>query len=159
MEKAIKWSYWSEKEVEELLGLVREDNVLGTLDGKPKRNNVVYPLGRGSRRNPKFYDGIFLKYLILRAIRKHNRYAVDCFYFEQVLSGHLDKMYCLRLHSPQYENICGLYFYVLQRHRQQRGTLRRKGACFGMCGVSRWHNSKNDFFDIRRFSWKNAFVF
>jgi len=37
-----KRSFWSDAEVTELLGLVKENNMLSELDGKTKRNNLVY---------------------------------------------------------------------------------------------------------------------
>jgi len=37
-----KRSFWSDAEVTELLGLVKENNILSKLDGKTKRNNLVY---------------------------------------------------------------------------------------------------------------------
>jgi len=37
-----KRSFWSDAEVTELLGLVKKNNMLSELDGKIKRNNLVY---------------------------------------------------------------------------------------------------------------------
>ncbi|XP_070851601.1 zinc finger and SCAN domain-containing protein 29-like [Drosophila suzukii] len=37
-----KRSFWSDAEVTELLGLVKENNILSKLDRKTKRNNLVY---------------------------------------------------------------------------------------------------------------------
>jgi len=37
-----KRALWTESEVNELLGLLKEDNILSKLDGRSKRNNSIY---------------------------------------------------------------------------------------------------------------------
>jgi len=42
MELENKRALWTEGEVNELLGLLKEDNILSKLDGKTKGNNSIY---------------------------------------------------------------------------------------------------------------------
>jgi len=68
IEKAIesKRMFWSDAEITELLGLVKENNILGKLDGKTKRSNLAY---RGLAESVKSKNMIKSGYQIKTKLR------------------------------------------------------------------------------------------